>query len=218
MREENQIRWPQKGDNPFLVKIANLRSPTWASLKWLTTSFNVDDSSLALAFKECADKIINDLEQGTNYKHPDIYFIPIGYLYRHSLELKMKQIIRLALNLDLIKKDKKIIECLEGHSLHPLWNYVKISTVKFWPEGPKHELDAVEKTIQSFHKLDKSGQNLRYTKNSKGQPTLKNLPDSIDLVHCRDVFDGVFNLLDGCQDAFDDAFQTMCDVARDYGP
>ena len=214
---EDKFRWPRKGDDPFFVKSANPCSPTWASLSWLE-GMRIGDSSLALAFKECGDKVVTELERGESIEHPDMYFIPIGYLYRHSLELKMKQVIRLALKLELLEKDQKIVDVLDGHALYPLWNYVKLGAQKLWPGDPGDELKIVEGVIQSLHQLDKSGQGLRYTKDSSGQSTLLNLPTSVDLSHFKDVFEGVFNLLDGCESAFEDTFQTMGDMWQDCGP
>jgi len=34
---DEEFRWPNKGDNPFLVTAVELGSPTWASLSWLAS-------------------------------------------------------------------------------------------------------------------------------------------------------------------------------------
>ena len=214
---KQDIRWPKKGDDPFLVKHSKPTSSTWASLSWLAR-LRFDDSQLASAFKECGDKIINDLQSQEIHKHADIYFIPIAYLYRHALELKMKEIIRLGLHLDLLQDNKSLRKSLEEHSLYPLWNHVKKSATNSWPSSPKHELVAVERIIQALHEIDKSGQNLRYTKDTNGKSTLSYLPDSVDLVHFKEILDGVFNLLNGCEDAFIDALETKRQMEQDYQP
>lgn len=206
--------WPKKGDKLFKGKSIDVSSPTLAAVKWLKR-LHVDDSWLADAFKECADKIIRDLKRGRSPRHADIYFIPIGYLYRHSLELRLKQIVRLALKLDLLEENEKITETLKNHNLYPLWNYAKSSLVKFWPDGPVDDLIGVEHIVQSFHNIDKSGQNLRYVESSHGQSTISKMPEYVDLIHFKNVFTGVFNLLSGCEDAFGDAFQTECEVAQE---
>lgn len=211
------FRWPKKGDNPFHVKKASLHSPTWASLDWMGR-LNINDSLLASSFKEAGDKIISELEHGEGHKHPDMYFFPIAYLYRQALELKMKEIIRLAVKIDLLEGNKKLEAILNRHDLYRLWNYVKSSAKKFWPDGEVDILSAVERVIQAFHNIDHSGQGLRYTQDTSGQSTLSKLPDSVDLVHFKDVFKGVFNLLDGCHDAFIDALDTMREMEQDYGP
>ena len=158
---EEDFRWPKKGDDPFLVKAIEPNSPTWVSLKWLA-SLKVDDSFFATAFKEAGDKIIKELSRGEDSLEPDKFFMPISYLYRHSLELKIKQLIRLGIKLDLLKQDKKVSSALESHKLHPLWNYARKIVEEYFTGDQKEDLDAAEKIIQEFHKIDKSGQNLRY--------------------------------------------------------
>lgn len=128
---EESFRWPKKGDNPFLVKSADRNSPTWTFLHWLTLQ-NFADSLLAGAFKESGDKIIKDISKGEDTNHPDKFFITIAYLYRHSLELKMKHMIRLGIKLGLIEEDKKISDALKSHELYKLWNYLKKILKKRW--------------------------------------------------------------------------------------
>lgn len=165
---KGDFRWPKKGDNPFLVKLADRNSPTWASLHWLA-SFNHDDSLFSTAFKEAGDKIVKELSRGKYPSHPDMFFMPIAYLYRHSLELKMKHIIRLGIRLELIEKDTKVSNELENHRLHQIWNYVKKVLEKCWMDSHKEELNAASRIIQEFHNIDKSGQNLRYSKDLSGK-------------------------------------------------
>jgi hypothetical protein len=93
MDMDQAARWPKKGDNPFLAAAADLSSSTWAALHWLA-SRNVGDSFLAQSFKEAGDKIVKELSHGEDLEHGEKFFLPIAYLYRHSLELKMKGIIR----------------------------------------------------------------------------------------------------------------------------
>lgn len=205
------IQWPKKGDDPILIKSTDPKSPTWACLDFLTI-FNPDDSLLALAFKESADKIINELSRGEDPQHPDMFFIPIAYLYRHSLELQMKQIIRLGLRLNLIEEDEDIFSALEKHGLYQLWNHVKKVIIKYWPDGPKEDINAAESIIQKIHNIDKSGQSLRYSEDKSGRKTLKQLPDSVDLIHFKNVLEAIFNFLDGCEAGLDDALQYMNEI------
>lgn len=216
MKVTTSIKWPKKTDNPFFVKAVDSRSPTWASIQWLD-SLNVDDSFLAETFKEAADKIIIELSRGESFGHPDKFFIPIAYMYRHCLELKLKQIIRLGICLDLIKKSK-VQDSLHEHDLYKLWYHAKSTIVAFWPDGPKDELDATESIILKFHYIDKSGQSLRYTRDKNGKKSLGKFPASVDLFHFKNVFEGLFNLLDGCEMGLEDARDTQRQMFQDYGP
>lgn len=211
---EENFRWPKKGDNPFRVKFADRNSPTWASPHWLSFQ-DFNDSFLAGAFKEAGDKIIKELSRGEDTTHPDKFFIPIGYLYRHSLELKMKHLIRLGIKLGLTKEDEKLSSVLKIHNLCKLWNYVKNILEKHWPDGPKKDINAVEGVIQKFHKIDKSGQNLRYSKNSSMENTLKSLPESVQLMSMQNIFDATFRLLSGCTDALENELELIQEFSKE---
>lgn len=195
---DEEYRWPKKGDNPFLVKAIDPNSPTWASIQWLS-SLNFDDSFFGSAFKEAGDKIIKELSRGEDLQPPDQFFLPIAYLYRHGLELKLKSLIRIGMKLNYMERDNKVLKELEDHKLHNLWNYVRIIVEKSWPGGQKKDIDAAGRIIQEFHKIDKSGQNLRYSMDKYGNKTLENLPKYVHLTHLQEVMDAVFNFLDGCE-------------------
>ena len=85
MKELKEIRWPKRGDNPFMIKEGDRMSPAWVSLEWLA-SMGADDTIYSKAFKISADKLVSLLSQESNKIPSDMYFMPITYLYRHSLE------------------------------------------------------------------------------------------------------------------------------------
>jgi hypothetical protein len=212
---DEDFRWPKKGDDPFFIETIDPNSPTWTSLQWLA-SLNVDDSFFGLAFKEAGDKIIKELSRGEDWKNPDRLFLPIAYLYRHGIELKLKNLIRIGMELDLIESDDKVLlKELESHKLHQLWNYVRIIVEKFWPEGPKEDINAAGRIIQEFHNIDKSGQNLRYSIDKSGNKTSEHLPKFVQLTHLQDVINAVFNFLDGCEAGLDHELETRNEM-RDY--
>jgi|GEM_PF-783564 hypothetical protein len=213
---ENDIRWPKKGDNPFSSGNSSYRSPTWCSLNWLA-SFNLDDSYYANAFKKAADKIISEMEKGKDYEHPDPMFIPIAFLYRHCLELKMKNVIRKGIDLAFITlDDEKFNDLMESHNLHKIWNVFRNIVMVRWPEGNPNELNATERVILSFHNIDKTGQHLRYSRDKKGNKTSSSLPDSVELTNLKDTFEGVFNLLDGREMEFDHCIEMRDEMNAEY--
>lgn len=212
---DEKSRWPKKGDNPFLVGSADPSSPTWASLQWLA-SMKVDDAYIATAFKEAGDKIIKELSRGEDIKHCDMFFMPIAYLYRHSMELQMKEIIRLGIRLGLIEKDEKLTDVLKDHNLHYLWNVVRKVVAAYWPNGPQDDLNAAERIVQEFHQIDKCGQNFRYSKDLKGHSSLERFPESVQLKHLQDVFGAIFNFLDGCETGLDHAMDMRNEMLSNY--
>jgi hypothetical protein len=212
---EKDFRWPKKGDSPFLGGIADPNSPTWVNLDWLS-SRNIGDSLLAVAFKEAGDKIIKELSRKEDYRNPDVFFMPIAYLYRHNLELKMKEITKLGIRLKLVEKDKKLLLILRNHALHPLWNCVRRVIEQYWQHGSKDDLNAAGRIVQEFHKIDTTGQHFRYTEDQKGNKTLSQLPESVQLIHLRDIFEGILNFLEGCESGLIEEVRMRSEMTHEY--
>lgn len=203
-------QWPQKGDHPFAGGKFDPESPTWVNLDWLTGWLN--DSLIADAFKEAGDKIINELARKEDPRHPDVFFMPIAYLYRHSLELQMKQVIRLGIRVEAIENTAKVKEALRRHELYRLWNYVKKVILKFWPETTPEELAATETVIRLFHEIDRAGQRFRYTQALSERKSSTSLPRFVDLKRMRQVVAGVFNFLEACESALREVSSTLNDM------
>ena len=200
----SELRRPKKGDNPFFTKSKDYYTKTWVNIAWFRSFPKINTQShIADAFKESGDIIINDLKINKYHSHPDKYFFPIAYLYRHAIELKLKCLIKIGIDLGLLTKDNRIIDSLKKHELYKLWNYAKEAIVKFWPDGTKSDLQIVESIIQQLHNIDPSGQNLRYIKNISGENTLEKMPDSIELLTFQEVIDGLYNFLKDCQFGFE---------------
>jgi hypothetical protein len=169
-----------------------------------------------MAFKEAGDKIVKEIRRDDDGMPADIYFMPVAYLYRHSLELKLKEIIRLGCDLELLKSEDKLSSVLKAHELHPLWNYARKIIERHWPNSEKNDLNAAGRIIQEFHKIDKSGQNLRYSKKRTGNYTLKDMPESVELTHLQDVFEAAFNLLDGCEMGLSEAVDMRNEILSEF--
>ena len=204
------FEWPKKGDHPFAGGKFDPQSPTWVNLDWLTGWLT--DSLLADAFKEAADKIISELKRKEDYRHSDMFFMPIAYLYRHSLELQMKQVIRLGIRVEAIENTPKVKDALRRHELYRLWNYVKKVVVKFWPETTSEDLAATETVIRLFHEIDRAGQRFRYTPALSGGKTTTSLPKFVDLKRMQKVVAGVFNFLEACESALREVSSTLDDM------
>jgi hypothetical protein len=204
LKELKEIRWPKMGDNPFMIKDGDRMSPAWVSLEWLA-SMGPGDTIYAEAFKTSADKLVSLLCQENNKIPSDMYFMPITYLYRHSLELKLKEIINLGLRLQLIEQDVEISDDLKRHEFIKLWKHARIIIEKYWPNSPKQDVSSATGIVQSFHNIDKSGQSLRYSQNISGKSNMKGMPRKAELTQIRDVFDAIYNFLGGCQSGLIDA-------------
>jgi hypothetical protein len=192
---KRSIPWPNKKDNPFRKGVY---SPTQVDLDWLELYRSPKDLIISEGFKEGADKIVDNLKNGKNFGHPDKFFFPVAYLYRHAFELCLKCIIRNGIDCGIIKENKKVEDMLKGHNLHILWNKTRYVLEVRWPKGDKKTLTNAERVILKFHKLFPSGQECRYAEDVEGNPHLENAPKLVDLVNLKTVASNLYNFLDGC--------------------
>ena len=202
-----EMNWPQKGDKAFIGGV-NPHSPVHAYIDWLKYSTH---DYLSQSFKEEGEIILDDLEAGNYSRHVEIFFFPVCYLYRHSIELELKDIIELGVQLNILPDDDKHKELQGSHSLHPLWNRAKAALKEFYAGDPPEDLIAAGSIIQQFHELDKTGQSFRYCKTRTGKSTLDDAPEIVDLANLRDRFDGLYNFLTATQGGMEEALSNMGD-------
>ncbi len=192
---------PQKGDKIFSSE-NNARSNTNCDLEHILR-LGIDCSALSDAFKNSADIIIEELNKDESPR-TGIEFFPIAYLYRHSLELKMKGIIQISIQRGAISiQENESKELLGRHNLSKLFKKVKDIIMKTWTSPnreEKEQLEGSEKIVEDFHKIDEGGQNLRYPKTKKGEPAMS--PEAIsmvDLLSLKENFHKLNNYLEGCE-------------------
>ena len=90
--KDTEIPWPGKGDKAF--KDVPF-SPTGASPHWLSEISDLlgGDYQWAIVegFKEAADRVVDSL--AATKERMDVFFFPVVYLYRHTIELSLKGLV-----------------------------------------------------------------------------------------------------------------------------
>jgi hypothetical protein len=187
--------WPEKRRSLFDMNGAGYGSPTWCSLDWINDE-RFGPERIADEFKRAADKLVESLVTDADPMHRDGLFMPVAYLYRHALELKIKHLISLAASCELItEKEQKNIA--KSHKIVLLWQVAKRALLQRWPRGDRRILNNVEALLTDFHKVDKTGQGLRYH-DTAGARAIEKYPKSIDLLLLKNALDESYVLLDGC--------------------
>jgi hypothetical protein len=184
------MSWPKPGDVPFQAKgDRNLTAIIdWAGL--------CTEESYATGFKAAADLIVDGVPTATGIDypcHPDQYFFPVAYLYRHCLELQLKALLRAGSGILPVSKD-----LFREHNLHKLWNKARELIDVRWSGAPTKELDAAERVILEFQHLDPCGQQFRYPRSNDGKKFLANAPPAVNLKKLKEVVDGVYHFLSSC--------------------
>jgi len=166
----------------------------------------------AEAFKIAADMILDSHQSAKRGLHHDTLLFPVLYLYRHCLELKLKDLVLLGVRIRLFDLTK-VAGILEKHELCPLWTKAKRLILDSYPKDD--EAQAAEAIINEFHRVDPDGQTLRYDR-KKGTLELrryKELSSHIGVADLRTKMNSAYHYLDNCYagilDSWDAGQQAM---------
>jgi hypothetical protein len=196
-----------KGQPPFM---------TFKDLGQGTRSVHLDwfgnDTPLGLAdgFKEAAEKVVAGAV--ADPRHPDKSFWPAAYLYRHALELVLKELVSRGaalLGISLSARE------LHGHRLRDLWTRARVILIEVWPEGDTAELQTADDAIADFDRVDPTGQAFRYRSDKNGRLFLEELPRVLSLEHMAAHAAEAFDLLSGAAWALGDMLDAQGDALDD---
>jgi hypothetical protein len=121
----------------------------------------------------------------------DILVYPIVFLYRHYIELRLKELIRKG-NLLLDSPGR----FPQHHLIDKLWSECRKILKKIWPEENADDLNEIEKYINDFSECDPTSTAFRYPKDKKDKESLSGLTH-INLRGFSDVILKISSLLDG---------------------
>jgi hypothetical protein len=147
------------------------------------------------AFKIAADMILDSHQSAEQGPHHDALLFPVLYLYRHCLELKLKDLVLLGVRTHFFDS-AEVVEILGEHELCPLWTRAKRLMLDSYPND--NEAQVAESIINDFHQIDKDGQTLRYDRR-RGTLQLRRyekLPRYIGVANLRTTMDSVYHYLD----------------------
>lgn len=177
-RNLNNISWPDKKKSLFSDR------KDW----WNTARLEIGSKSEGLAiysqsYKDAGDRLVEYAQ--TDKTSINFLVFPILFLYRHYLELALKEIILTATQ--YLEKEH---DAINSHSLSQLWREAKKLISEVDLNIPNDEMVAVENQISQFHKLDKSSMTFRYPVDKQGN-VFKNLSDYINIENVREIVDGL---------------------------
>jgi hypothetical protein len=163
----------------------NPRSPTWCSKGWLS-NFRGNNKLVAMQFKRAADCLVDHLANGgtCGAGPPDGLLVPVGYLYRHALELELKIALKLAVRANAIPCGPTRTE----HRLRVLWSLLRPAIERVWPTLEGEVMARQEALIADLDQMDPTGQNFRYARDTKGAATVDSYPDGVDLWELKQAF------------------------------
>lgn len=201
--------WPKKGDQAFRASVHLTDQDAIEAFVFPS------DGAYLVGFQRGADMIV-DAAKDDNL-NPDELFFPVAYLYRHHIELMLKELVRLGTRVGVVEEAVELVppcpscghaprasdDPLSQHNLHKLWNKAKLAINAVWPDQGKADLAAVERVILEFHKLDPTGQAFRYARDKAGGRHLQDAPSRVDLRNLKAIVDAVSRFLDACYAGID---------------
>lgn len=163
---------------------------------WLKNSFYANEL-MSDAFKRAADIIVLHHDKDESGLRPDTLYTPIMYLYRHSIELVLKEFV-IQLNDQNLIDPSKAKTALSGHNLCKLWNLIKPTILANNPKGDPKIPKNAEIILHDLHNADQNGQMFRYPTNTEGKATSETYPDFVDLKRIHAGLSGLHAFLSGC--------------------
>lgn len=174
-------RWPGPDDD--LLK----ESGKWRAVALL--AFGGDSSHLrATGFRRAAELVA---QQALAHGEQDFLVYPVGFLYRHALELYLKRLIVLGSKLQEQSTLPKL-----SHDLKQLWATCRPFLKAVEPEAA--EYDDVGRIVDQLASLDPKAESFRYHETTKREPTLTGV-EHLDLQQFSSVMDGVLSFMEGCE-------------------
>lgn len=197
--EEKPFPWPQKGDQLF-----NPGEDWWLSA--YIQPWNKDFSAYAEGYKKAADIVtdhVTTTSEGDRSVRDYVVF-PVAFLYRHYIELRLKEILLVGGRLYDLKE-----RLPKHHRIDELWKHAR-SIVK--ETSASEDLDVMDACISEFAKMDQNSQSFRYPVDRDGNQSIK--PDQlvISLPHLRDVMERLGSFLDTAADYLHILYQQKCEM------
>jgi hypothetical protein len=132
------------------------------------------------------------LERALSRRETDTLVYPIVFLYRHYVELKLKETLLAAG--DLLDHDESLVT---DHKLLALWRRCRPKLALIWSDSPRDELDDVEEIISELDAVDPGSFTFRYPVNKKGDCSLPPALTHLGLRRFHVAIRKVVDLLEG---------------------
>jgi hypothetical protein len=194
---EEEVAWVEPGDQVF--------SPGASSSSVAFPHFvRADLWKYAEGYRMAGERLVDSL--ASNRYTADVLVYPILFLYRHYLEVQLKNLLVVA---QVLAGEPPAIPI--HHDLMKLWLEARTRMEQALPQTIADNKVA-EGYIRQCHLVDRTSYAFRYPLDTKGRPTAS-IPDRIDLERVRHTMRKLANFLEGTLDYLD----AHCDARRDMG-
>lgn len=162
--QRDQPSWPEI---PIPFDSRATRWPLTACIGWVQA--RKDIYPYAEGFRRAAEAVFESC------RTPDLMVWPLVFLWRHYVELMLK---------DIISKGREIADEEAGfpahHRLLDLWKEAR-SRITHWWSADMPGLENVDVVIEQFHRVDPNATGFRYPYGKNQARSLPNAPDEVNL-------------------------------------
>lgn len=164
-------------------------------------------------YKKAAEVLYSFCKGNSFFNNTVVY--PIVFLYRHFLELRLKELIVMGYSyLDMVK------DFPNNHNLLNLWNLYRNEILVNVEDFDKDALNNVERLIKEFNQIDGNSFSFRYPVDTSKERKPSLSIDTIDLENFSKVMEKLIYFFDWQKDIFyhyiDLKNEMMADLYRDY--
>jgi hypothetical protein len=145
----------------------------------------------AFGYKEAADVLVRNIVKRNAGQ--DLLVYPVMFLYRHYLELEIKNLIFLCNHYQDNTANFSTI-----HGIDQLWGTCNKLLSEIFPNESITERKETTRLINEFSKIDSNSMAFRYPHNKDGKTPLLNI-SKINLHNVQDVMEKISNLFSGAE-------------------
>lgn len=168
-----------------------------ADMGW-AVRFSSDDD-LAEGYRLAADNVVRGATEGG--ESTELMFFPAALLYRHAVELLLKECIRYGQKLGVPLSNRGGDALAGSHSLGKLWpRFLDVVQARLPFEAEDRAmLEEAEQIVNEFDKYDPAGMAFRYSRDKEGQKKLlEGLPPLVCLTQMQNVANRLIDFLSAC--------------------
>jgi hypothetical protein len=147
---DEEIAYPRRGDTLF--QRASVQNEKILFADWLAGDWAMYPDG----YKMAADMVVDTM---TGHAWEDRLILPIIFMYRHYVELKIKHII---IELDRLAGTRIDTDRFRKHNLQSLWQYLIAHLNCIRSEPNKEIMSATERLINELNTLDPDSMHFRY--------------------------------------------------------
>ncbi|BET65454.1 hypothetical protein ASA1KI_03720 [Opitutales bacterium ASA1] len=190
-----QVLVPPKRDFDFLV-----HAQPWEMNACLHFMHDMSHGYVE-GYRKAAEYLIDHIDR--THMEQDYLVYPVLFLYRHHLELRLKEILGLLHDLGVRSSEAPI-----GHSLAKLWSEARAPLRKLGGKGDAKWFSAVDRCIKQIDEIDPSSDAFRYAKRRDGSKSVSHVRH-VNFLALRETMDAILDWLFGASCALDAYLESM---------